>query len=99
MWEYQIFHETKYNSQLIGFVDLAFEIQYEGSYERNFVYFEIKTAIPSLGELIRQLNTYRTYLREYKNIIVVVSPDDTHKTILEEQNYHLYKYKDPEKLF
>lgn len=43
---------------------------------------EAKSAIPSLGELIRQLNLYR---EAFTGPIVVVSPDARHAEILEEQ--------------
>ena len=61
------------------------------------IYIEIKTEIPSLGELIRQLRAYKTYIPN--GYYIVVCPDDTHKEILEEQNFYFYKYQDPTQLF
>jgi hypothetical protein len=42
------------------------------SYDEKLLGFEIKTSIPSYGELMRQVNTYRRY---FGGELVVVSPD------------------------
>ena len=55
----------------------------------NRINFEVKTEIPSLGELIRQLNMYKSY--GAKNIFVV-APDDSHKELLQEQGIGFIKY-------
>ena len=49
---------------------------------------EAKTAIPSLGELLRQINLYRTAF----NGKFVVSPEDRFSTILVEQGVTFIKY-------
>ena len=67
--------------------------------ERPRVFFEIKTKIPSAGELLRQLKVYKTYLTYKQQVFVVVSPDDTFAELLKEQGFFFYKYQDPEKLF
>lgn len=56
----------------------------------NRIDFEVKTEIPSLGELIRQINMYKSY--GAKNIFVV-APDDTHREILQEQGIGFIKYQ------
>jgi len=53
--------------------------------------FEAKTAIPSLGELIRQLRLYQQYCR-YQ--LYVVSPDDGFAEQLVEQGFGFIKYPD-----
>lgn len=53
------------------------------------VYFEVKSAIPSLGELIRQINVYREYVG---GSFVVVSPDDKFSEPLKSQDIYFYKY-------
>lgn len=53
------------------------------------VLVEAKVAIPSLGELMRQLRLYQT---AFAGRIVVVSPDDTHASILAEQGIVFLKY-------
>lgn len=50
---------------------------------------EAKSAIPSLGELLRQINLYRT---AFSGKCVVVSPDDTFADILAEQGVTFLKY-------
>jgi len=51
-------------------------------------YFEVKTKISNLGELLRQINTYRKY--EGKNSTwIVFAPDDAYRSILKEQNIYL----------
>lgn len=46
--------------------------------------FEVKTTIRSLGETIRQINTYRAYMRSDTRFCIV-SPDDRFRAILESQ--------------
>lgn len=57
--------------------------------EENRVHFEVKTEIPSLGELIRQINMYRSY---GANRFFVVSPDDSHAKLLQEQRIGLIRF-------
>lgn len=56
---------------------------------RHSVYFEAKSKIDSLGELFRQLNTYKKY---EKGDYVIVCPDDTHREIITQQGYRFYRY-------
>jgi hypothetical protein len=66
---------------VIGFVDVFCE--------RYRVAIEVKTEIPSIGELIRQVHFYRTYLN---TVWVVVSPDDRAAQILQDQGIQFFKY-------
>jgi hypothetical protein len=50
---------------------------------------EAKTAMPSLGELMRQLNLYRLVYRD----VVVISPDSSYQNILHEQGILFVEYK------
>lgn len=53
--------------------------------------YEVKSKIPSCGELLRQLQTYRTLLgREIK--LTVVCPDDRFQSIIESQEFGFIKY-------
>jgi len=63
--------------------------EYDGYGEKNRVYFEVKTEIPSLGELIRQVNMYKSYGARK---IFVIAPDDTHANLLQEQGIGLIKF-------
>ena len=100
IWEFDI-SKIAYNGvQIVGFIDLVFECDYIKEYTKRNVYVEIKTAIPSVGELLRQLKAYKTYLGlHYTDKFIVVCPDDTYEKIIKEQGYFFYKYKDPSKLF
>ena len=53
------------------------------------LYIEVKTKIPSLGELFRQLNTYREY---EQGDYLVVCPDDTHRETIINQGFKFFKY-------
>jgi hypothetical protein len=88
-WEQPI-ADGKY---IIGFADMVvkYEIPTLEIWERagkvmmaseRMAYFEVKTFIPSVGELIRQINMYRKY--EYGTYIVV-SPDNRFESVLKSQ--------------
>lgn len=52
--------------------------------------FEFKTAIPSVGELLRQLNTYKAHLSGV--YVVVVLGECPHPHMIMEQGNHLIEY-------
>ena len=104
-WEYKILEKTSsYNAaakQIVGFIDLY--VSYLRSCDKiedvwPCVYFEIKVEIPSLGDLFRQLNFYKTYLRPSPKL-VIVSPDDKYCNLIKEQGFYFYKYQDKDLLF
>ena len=68
-------------SYIIGFVDLAVN---------GYLYFEVKPSIPSLGELIRQIQMYRAYSKTGEKYFVV-SPDDRFRKMLESQDIGFVK--------
>lgn len=90
-WEYPIiqkgggggFDAPKF---VIGFVDYAVFIRFGENKMLGRVYFEAKTKIPSLGELLRQLVFYRTY-SDYYTKIVVLSTDDKYRKQIESAGY------------
>ena len=107
-WEHQIIYTNGYNNQtLIGFADLMVSYKCEffnkhaDSYqmEDGQIIIEIKTKIPDLGSVIRQMRTYQAYQKHYRTQYLVVSPDDRFTEILKEQGFWFYKYNDPTKLF
>jgi len=61
------------------------------SYQDNYrpLYFEVKTSIPSIGELLRQVRMYQTYT---SGKFFVVAPDDKFESILSEQGIGFVKY-------
>lgn len=54
-------------------------------------YLEVKTTIPSFGELMRQMNLYRTNIRK-PALWVVVSPDDRFADAIRSQEIYFYKW-------
>lgn len=54
------------------------------------LFIEVKTKVPSLGELFRQLNTYREYVT---GDFLVVCPDDSNSEMIKKQGFLFYKYK------
>lgn len=102
-WEFPVRYTNGSFQSLIGFIDLRigvngkFKVQGQLVDDSDYpVFIEVKTQIPNLGELLRQMNTYRNYI---SGKFIVVAPDDRYKRILNEQGIHFYKYQDPEKLF
>jgi hypothetical protein len=67
------------------------------------ILFEVKTSIPSLGELIRQIRFYQEYLPDGKDMraavgfadrkYIVVCPDDRFKEPLAQQGIGFLKYE------
>lgn len=76
------------NRYVIGFIDI---------YWPHAVAVEVKTEIPVIGDLIRQIQFYRNYMGG--PCWIVVSPDDRAASILKEQGIYFYKYKSPGELF
>lgn len=105
-WEHQVMHINGDYRMIVGYIDILVRIQgkfyfndtkkYEDT-SRN-VFIEVKTQVPSLGELIRQMRAYQVY-EGLQTYYLIVSPDDRHKKILVEQGFCFYKYKDPNQLF
>lgn len=54
------------------------------------IFIEVKTKITTLGELFRQLNTYKEYLT---GEFLVICPDDSEKEIIENQGFRFIKYE------
>lgn len=92
------------NEQLVGYADLIFHTQTPivtliddndtidiGWEHGPSLLLEVKSKMPTLGELMRQLQLYRT---AFKGLLVVVSPDDRYASILGEQEVHFIKCPD-----
>lgn len=86
------------SGEIIGFVDII--VSYERSDESSdtiskVFFFDVRTAIPSLGELIREINTYKLYLgfeQSWMYTYLVVCADDRYADILAEQGIHFLPY-------
>lgn len=106
-WEYPIIYNNGNYKMLVGYIDIVARIkgnfyfndskEYENA--EKYAFIEIKTAIPSLGELIRQMRAYQSYNNEKSTFYIIVSPDDRHIETLNSQGFYFYKYKDQNQLF
>lgn len=105
VWEYPIVQQNSYgaNKFIVGYVDLFLtanklviesdeNINFKSSIRKRDFYVEAKTEIKSLGELMRQLRTYKTYLDRYDKILIVC-PDDKYQKTIEEQGFYFVKYQ------
>ena len=91
IWEAPVMTDRKF---IVGFLDLLVwyvcpYVTYGEPYlavgrQHTCAGFEVKTTIPSLGELFRQLSIYRAH---FPGKIVVVSPDTRHAKTIIEQGY------------
>jgi hypothetical protein len=78
--------EDHYDNDLIG---ESLPQWYVSSNDRPLhLCFEVKTELPNLGELFRQIRLYQQYKGGH---YVVICPDDSEKDLLREQGVILYK--------
>lgn len=99
IWEFQIISNNYNSKYLIGAIDLKFNCRDMHGFPLS-VYVEIKTSIPVLGELFRQLNAYKEFILDARTSpFIVVAPDNTHERIIKEQGYYFYKWQDKTQLF
>lgn len=86
-----------------GFADIVVPIKFYGvrdgwpmatAYEWLFV-FEVKTTITSVGDVLRQVNFYKTrlcgYTRFARKFFFVVCPSPKYQTVIESQGFHFVK--------
>lgn len=64
--------------------------RYNNTLNTHSLLIEVKTKIPSLGELFRQLNTYKEY---ESGDYLVVCPDDSEKEIIRSQGFMFFKFE------
>lgn len=62
---------------------------YQQAITRNLL-VEAKTTLPSIGELMRQINLYRLVYQD----VVVIAPDDRYRSILADQGVHFIQYQE-----
>jgi hypothetical protein len=84
IWEFAI---TGKNGFMIGFIDMMVVIS--KPFSQSFC-FEVKSVLPSLGELIRQVRMYQTYINN--SPFYIVAPDDRYAKQLEQQGIGFIKY-------
>jgi hypothetical protein len=103
--EYTLVKRHGHNGQLeqiVGYADLMVHIGIPGlsahDEEPFQVWFggkdrilvEVKSKLPTLGELMRQINLYR---EAHRGKVVVVSPDDSYAEVLATQGVQFLKYE------
>ena len=67
----------------------GFHIAWSRGHEAPVILVEAKSVLPTVGELMRQIQLYRT---AFNGHIVVVSPDDKYQSILAEQGVTFVKF-------
>lgn len=72
------------------FEKISLEDGYSDGYLSKTIFLEAKTKIDSLGELFRQLRTYKEYIRED---IIVVCPNAEEKDLIISQGFGFYQYR------
>lgn len=79
-------------TDIVGYIDLSIDFKYKfnNGIQYDRFYIEVKSYIKSFGELLRQINTYKTYEKYGK--YVVVSPDDRFVELIESQDIKFLKY-------
>jgi hypothetical protein len=56
--------------------------------------FEVKSAIPSLGDILRELQFYKEHTKQSGCKLIVICHDDTHAPIARQQGFMFYKCPD-----
>ncbi len=72
---------------LCGDNDEPFQVWFGG---KDRILVEVKSKLPTLGELMRQINLYR---EAHRGKVVVVSPDDSYVEVLKTQDVLFLKYE------
>jgi hypothetical protein len=84
IWELPVeksFHGKRW---IAGFIDLAAELK-----DKTSIHFEVKSYIPSLGQLIRQIRFYQSV--HPADRVIVVSPDTRFAATLRSQDFSFYE--------
>lgn len=99
--EYPITQASSTFSSIVGFVDLFASGRVHcasGDFKSFSAAIEIKSTIPCVGDLIRQINFYRKF-QTTNSIWIVISPVDKFERVLRDQLIYFIKYKAPGQLF
>jgi len=83
--------------QIVGFVDMVVSYDRVDAAEHisKVFFLDVRAEIPSLGALIREINTYKLYLGFEDSWIysyVVIGPDDRYANILQAQGITSWPY-------
>jgi len=101
--EYPVVSEGYKSSYVVGAIDAVIIVDADN--QRNAFLVEIKSKIVSFGDLVRQINFYKSHMETPKYMynnkdlnycetinFVVVSPDDRFKEVLKSQDIDFIKY-------
>lgn len=93
-WEQPIIRGHQQYKTIVGYADMRVFAEgpdpLDSQYSKRFAYiFEVKSKIKNIGEVIRQIRQYQTFVRDY--IFVVVCPDDKFAGILRDQGIGFIK--------
>lgn len=84
-------YTQSHSSGKITYTDISVsDLRFEYTRQSRNIYVEVKSEITSLGELIRQINQYKSYLNgDY----YVLCPDNKYKELLKEQGINSIDYE------
>lgn len=100
-WEVPLF---THNGYALGFLDMKVEastripmvdggpLRHGRDWWSGRFYIEAKSTIPSLGELVRQLNLYQQYVGLYPGQFIIVSPDVRYAAKLRDLGFGFIEY-------
>ena len=91
-WEVPVMNRN--NGYVHGFLDMRVEVWVadDGDGYWNRFHIEVKSTIPSLGELVRQLKLYQQYLGPQPGQFIIVSPDVRYAAKLRELGFGFIEY-------
>jgi len=91
--------------EIVSFIDMLVRYERTGDPDDDIFkvfFFDVRTAIPSLGALVREINLHKNYLRfeqSWMYAYVLVCPDDRYAHLLEGQEIEFLHYQpEPEQL-
>jgi hypothetical protein len=99
--EFPLLQVEKNFTNIVGFIDLVATgyVTHNNEVIKSYsAALEIKTVIPCIGDLVRQINFYRRH-QTTSFVWLVVSPDDRFRKILLEQDIYFFKYPSSSQLF
>ena len=95
LWQQPIKSPT---NEIISFIDMIVSYERSGDPDDDIskvFFFDVRTAIPSLGAMIREINMRKEYLgfaQSWINTYILVCPDNRYTNILKEQEIELLHY-------
>ena len=99
--EFPLLQVEKNFTNIVGFIDLVATgyVTHNNEVIKSYsAALEIKTVIPCIGDLVRQINFYRRH-QTTSFVWLVVSQDDRFQKVLSEQGIYFFKYPVSGQLF